>query len=331
MAVAAPLAASRLAPSPTGPLHVGNACTFLVNWALARKLGWRLHLRIEDLDTARVQAAATEAEVDLAWLGVDHDGPPVRQSDRMPLYHQAMEALAAAGLVYQSPHSRAEVREAAAALSAPHQPAGAPFPHTLRPPPGPAWGFARADVNHRLRVDPGDIAVQDQLHGLSTFHPAQSEGDFIVWTKSGYPAYQLAVVVDDAAQGVTDVVRGQDLLPSAALQTLIYRALGKPAPRWWHLPLVTDAAGQRLAKRAGSYSLTHLRQTGTPPERVVGLVAWWCGAQPSLQPMDAARLPAALHPSMLRVWAARAAHQPPSLTDPILEWLHTGSAPASSL
>ncbi|MBL9140490.1 MAG: hypothetical protein JNK53_01370, partial [Phycisphaerae bacterium] len=143
MSVALPTPASRLAPSPTGALHVGNACTFLVNWALARNLKWTLHLRLEDLDVDRVSAAghqANSAEADLAWLGIDHDGPAVRQRDRMQHYQRAMHTLARAGRVYASPHSRSEVREAATALSAPHddEPTRA-FPRTLRPPPGAAW------------------------------------------------------------------------------------------------------------------------------------------------------------------------------------------------
>ena len=131
---------SRIAPSPTGPLHLGNACTFLVNWALARNLGWRLVLRIEDLDQDRARAAGdTGTEESLRWLGIDHDDEVVRQSERLDSFARAMERLAAAGLIYESPHSRAEVREAAAALGAPHaDDAPARFPASLRPPPGPS-------------------------------------------------------------------------------------------------------------------------------------------------------------------------------------------------
>lgn len=315
--------ASRIAPSPTGPLHVGNACTFLINWALARNLGWTLHMRVEDLDVARVSAAGAEAEADLRWLGVDCDGGMVRQSQRMDLYERAMRALAAAGVVYQSPHSRSEVREAAEALSAPHAAASGAFPASLRPPPGVAWGFTRNDVNHRMRVDAETVEVGDELQGTCAFSPSRTDGDFIVWTKSGYPAYQLAVVVDDIAQGVTDVVRGEDLLPSAALQTLVYRALDAQPPRWWHLPLVLDAQGKRMAKRRSSESLATLRTAGVDPARVVGLTAWWCGAQPTLQPLSTQAFRSALTPSMLRTWCGRAALHPPTLTAANLEWLHS--------
>ncbi len=349
-------AASRLAPSPTGPLHLGNACTFLVNWALARKLGWQLHLRIEDLDEDRASAdSAQEIAATLAWLGIDHDGPAVRQRDRLGLYQEAMRTLAAAGMVYESPHSRSEVREAAAALHAPHderhaalgaqhashphqhttrppQSAGQPrasqaptttaFPRALRPSVGESWRFTDTALNHRFRVDPGTEAVHDQVAGAHSFDPARESGDFLVWTKGRVPAYQLAVVVDDAAQGVTDVVRGADLLPSAALQQLLYRALGHQPPRWWHLPLVLDAQGLRMAKRRGSSSLQALRAAGVDPARVVGLVAWWSGAQPRLEPISPETLRGLMDPSILQSWHARAKSAPPRADEEVLAWLH---------
>lgn len=322
--MAAPAACSRIAPSPTGPLHLGNACTFLVNWALARRMGWALVLRIEDLDADRT-AAGADADVAgiLEWIGIRCDGEPVRQRDRLPRYEDAMARLAAAGLVYESPHSRAEVREAAAALSAPHAgDARHAFPRTLRPADAAAWRFARRDVNHRFRVDDGAEPVHDEVCGDRPFEPARDEGDFIVWTKAGWPAYQLAVTVDDIAQGVTDVVRGDDLLPSAALQQRVHRALGAQPPRWWHLPLVVDAGGQRMAKRRGSAGLASLREAGVDPARIVGLVAWWIGAQPAPEPLDAARFPALVDGSILRAWHARAAVRPPTLDERSLAWLH---------
>lgn len=314
---------TRLAPSPTGPLHVGNACSFLVTWALARTLGWELLLRVEDLDDARArEESVRDIGESFAWLGIDHDGPAVHQRDRLDRYRAAMRALAAAGLVYESPHSRSEVREAAAALHAPHAPEANAFPATLRPPPGAAWGFAREEINHRLRVEPGAEPVEDQVAGARSFDCARETGDCIVWTKAGYPAYQLAVVVDDLAQGVSDVVRGDDLLPSAALQQRIWRALGAAPPRWWHLPLVLDAQSQRMAKRRGSESLRALREAGVDPARVVGLVAWWCGAQEVLAPMDPGRLRGRVDPSILRRWHERARTAPPRLDEATLAWLH---------
>jgi glutamyl-tRNA synthetase len=314
---------TRLAPSPTGPLHLGNACTFLVTWALARGLGWRLVLRIEDLDRDRAAAAGdTATEETLEWLGIDHDGPAVRQSARLDLFRDAMRRLAAAGLAYESPHSRSEVREAALALGAPHDAdAAPPFPASLRPPPGPAWRFAREDVNHRLRVDPGIERVLDEVAGARAFEPSREGGDFLVWTKAGFPSYQLAVTVDDADQGVTDVVRGDDLLPSAALQSILHRALGHRPPAWWHLPLVLDAEGRRMAKRDGALSLASLRAAGADPARVRGLVASWIGALGAPAPLDAARFRSLVTPDTLRAWHGRARSAPPRLEPRNAEWL----------
>ena len=315
---------TRLAPSPTGPLHLGNACSFLVAWAIARRHGWRVLLRIEDLDRDRARAAGSQdVPAQLAWLGMDFDGEPVVQSSRLAAYEDAMARLASQGVVYESPHSRTEVREAAAALGAPHaEDAHAAFPPSLRPAPGPAWGFARRDVNHRMRMAPGHERVDDRVAGLHDFEPERTEGDVIVWTKSGWPSYQLAVSVDDASQGVTDVIRGEDLLPSAAIQSRIHRALGGAPPRWWHLPLVVDGEGRRLAKRNGSLSLDALRGGGVDPARVRGLVAWWAGAIDAPGPVDAARLPALLDEPILRAWHARTRTAPNTVDDRALAWLH---------
>jgi glutamyl-tRNA synthetase len=316
-------ACSRIAPSPTGPLHLGNACTFLVNWALARNLGWRLVLRIEDLDRDRTRAAG-DADVEdlLAWLGIDHDGPVVRQSERLAAYEDAMSRLAAQGLVYESPHSRAEVREAARALSAPHAgDAPAPFPAALRPAGQDAWRFVRRDVNHRMRMDPGTERVDDQVAGTHAFDPAAAEGDCIVWTKAGHPAYQLAVTVDDLAQGVTDVVRGDDLLPSAAIQARIHRALAGTPPRWWHLPLVLDAGGARMAKRRGSRSLASLREAGATPDRIRGLVLAWIGARDAPAPASPAEFRAAVDVNILRAWQERSRSRPTVADDASHAWL----------
>lgn len=318
-----PARRTRLAPSPTGGLHLGNACTFLVTWALARNLGWELVLRIEDLDRERT-AAAGDAGIgeSLRWLGIDHDGEPVRQGDRLGAFLDAMRALADRGLVYPSPHSRTEVREAAAALAAPH--AGeraAAFPAALRPRDPAAWGFVDAAVNHRLRLDPGPVSVHDEVAGAHTFDPGLEHGDAIVWTKSGWPAYQLAVCVDDAWQGITDVVRGDDLLPSAALQATVHRALGSGVPRWWHLPLVHDADGTRLAKRRGSMTLPALRDAGVDPGKVRGLCACWLGALGAPGPLGADEFRALVSPPILREWHARARSAPARLEGRTVEWL----------
>lgn len=313
---------TRLAPSPTGPLHLGHALAFVGAWTLARRLGWRVILRLDDLDAARVRAGDADPTETLRWLGLDWDGEPVRQSSRMDRYVAAMERLADAGLVYRSPHSRSEVREAARALGAPHE-GEIPnrFPATLRPPAGAAWGFRDHMVNHRMRVDPGTVRVRDALLGEHVMEPEREHGDFLVWTKDGVPSYQLACTVDDLELGVSDVVRGHDLLASASLQQGIAAALGRPHPNWWHLPLVRDAGGRRLAKRDGAEGLPGLRAAGVAAERVRGLVGWWLGIHP-LEPASPQALVAGCLPERL----AQAARDgitatPPSVKPAIMDWL----------
>jgi len=320
------LGVSRLAPSPSGPLHLGNACTFLVNWALARRLGWRLLLRIEDLDQPRARLDA-EASIlrSLAWLGIDHDGAGERQSLRGGAYERAMEALARDGFVFESPHSRAQVRaaggdEEALPSSAPHAGAAAAFPRSLRPAERAAWRFVDRRVNHRFRVPDQPVVVDDQVLGRHSIDLAREMGDFIVWSKAGVAGYQLAVVVDDAESGVTDVVRGADLLPSAAAQQCVLSALGHPIPRWWHLPLVVDDEGRRLSKRDGDLSLESLQSRGVEAERVIGLFAHWIGLSPAPLELDAAAFRDACDPERVRAWAKAA---PPRLGVAELEWLHT--------
>jgi glutamyl-tRNA synthetase len=278
---------SRLAPSPTGALHLGNARTFLVNWALARRHGWTLLLRVEDLDGPRVKSDAERQTLEiLAWLGLDHDGPVARQSADLAPYRAALDRLAQSGAVYRCALTR---REIAAAASAPHGDEHEQyFPRELRP-SDPTRFIVDGEVsNYRLVVDDEPVTFDDELAGGCAFTPGRETGDFVVWTRRGVPAYQLAVVVDDAGQRVTDVVRGDDLLPSTARQLLIYRALELTAPRWWHLPLVVGPDGRRLAKRHGDTRLTRYRDAGVRPERVVGLLARWCGASEGREELDAA-------------------------------------------
>jgi glutamyl-tRNA synthetase len=284
---------TRLAPSPTGALHLGNARTFLITWALARTLGWALILRIEDLDTPRVKPGAIDALTDtLRWLGLDWDPPthgppdkPLIQSRDLAPYRAAMRALAARGLAYPCELTRAQVE---AAASAPQEGAhDVPFPAHLRPPlAGTPLDFdqiqsaalaARGEpANWRFLCPAGPVPVHDRIAGHRAFDPSAIVGDFVLWTKRDQPSYQLAVVVDDHRQGVTHVVRGDDLLDSAARQTLLYRALSlAPLPDHCHLPLVLGPDGRRLAKRHGDTRLDHYRAAGVPPDAVVGLLAHW--------------------------------------------------------
>lgn len=313
---------TRLAPSPTGTLHLGNALTFVVNWALARRLGWRVVLRIEDLDRSRVrEGAADEAVAVLGWLGLDWDDGPIKQSDDLSPYRQALEQLRAAGLLYPCDATRKEIAESA---SAPHTSDGQTrYPGINRPPAGPLAEASREvrDVlgddafAWRVMVPDGEVAFVDEVLGPQSVNVQQQVGDFALATKAGLPAYQLAVVVDDARQGVTDVVRGDDLLMSTPRQIVLYRLLGLEAvPRYWHLPLVTGADGRRMAKRHDSVRLTTHMEAGIPGERIVGLLAKWAGLTDQRQPMSPRDFAARLDPDRL-------GYDPPAYTDEDEQWL----------
>lgn len=283
-----PTATSRLAPSPTGALHLGNARTFLVNWALARTRGWRIVLRMEDLDGPRIKPGAeTETSELLAWMGLDWAGPPLTQSDDLSPYREAMQHLCGTGQVFPCALSRGEIRSAS---SAPQEGAtDSAYPTSLRPGnAGSSIAFLEEDHNYRFLVPDTTVVINDQFAGNHAFDLAGTTGDFVTWTRRATPAYQLSVVVDDIRQDVTDVVRGDDLLESAARQTLIYNALGHPPPRWWHLPLVLGPDGHRLAKRHGDTRLSAFRRLGMTAPRLIGLLATWCGCSPPLQEMTMA-------------------------------------------
>jgi len=264
---------TRLAPSPTGALHLGNARTFIVNWILARRYGWRIVMRVEDLDGPRVRPEAIDQTLDtLRWLGLDWDGEATIQSQDLDPHAGAMDTLARAALAYPCELTRAEI---AAAASAPHAgdavPAAVTRPRPLRP-----STFDNHETNWRFVTPTAPVEVDDVLVGHASLLPAEEAGDFVIWTKRGMPAYQLAVVVDDARQGVTQVVRGDDLLASAGRQVLLYQALGlRPLPTYTHLPLVLGPDGRRLAKRHGDTRLTTYQEQGVPVERILGLLAHW--------------------------------------------------------
>ncbi|KAA0215911.1 MAG: tRNA glutamyl-Q(34) synthetase GluQRS [Leptolyngbya sp. PLA3] len=277
---------TRLAPSPTGALHLGNARTFLVNWALARQNGWGVILRIEDLDTPRVKPGSIEQTIDtLAWLGLDWDQGPLVQSHDLEPYRAAMRSLARRGLTYACELTRGQVE---AAASAPQEGVHeVRFPPQLRP-AARAGSFDREDTNWRFACPQAVVEFDDRFRGPTRVDPAAEVGDFVIWTRRGQPSYQLAVVVDDHRQGVTHVVRGDDLLGSAGRQLLLYRALGLgPEPAWCHLPLVRGSDGRRLAKRHGDTRLSAYRQRRVGPERVIGLMARWCGMVDRAEPMSA--------------------------------------------
>jgi len=269
----------RLAPTPTGHLHLGHARTFWVAQQRAQAQGGVLVLRIEDLDRDRCKPQYTlDLLEDLAWFGLrwqeglDLGGPyaPYRQQDRLDVYQRVWQQLNRLGVIYPSPHSR---RDVARALSAPHEgDREVILPPQLRPDRWPQVEQPGA-VNWRFRVPDGEtITFVDGNLGLRSFTAGQDFGDFIVWRRDGFPSYDLAVVADDQAMAISEVVRGEDLLLATAKQILLYRALGWPIPGFYHCPLVRDQAGRRLAKRDGVNSLRSLRQRGITPETLRQIV-----------------------------------------------------------
>lgn len=270
---------TRLAPSPTGGLHLGNAFSFVINWALARKHNWHIALRIEDLDDTRVKPGMTDETIALLrWLGLDWDSGPITQSADRARYADAMQTLAERARVYPCTLTRSQIDAAAGAPHAPdasHHPEGR-FDPSLRPAQLPT-AFDDTGTNWRLIVEPGEIAFTDTHMGPQRFDLDAIGGDFVVWTKRAAPSYQLAVVVDDAIAGVTRVVRGRDLLDSAARQLLLYRMLKlTPEPTYTHLPLIRTPDGRRLAKRDRDTRIDRYAGADAPPERVIGLIAYWC-------------------------------------------------------
>jgi glutamyl-tRNA synthetase len=265
----------RFAPSPTGPLHVGNLRTALAAWLLARRGGGRFVVRMEDLDLVTASREVEAAQLaELAAIGLDWDGPVVRQQERFDRYHDAIATLDAADLTYECFCSRREIREA---VAAPHGGEVA-YPGTCRE-LSAAERTARREVRPpalRLRA-PGDpITVEDELRGPFTAVP----DDVVLRRNDGVPAYNLAVVVDDAAQGISQVCRGDDLLASSPRQALLQDLLGLPRVTYAHVPLVVGDDGERLAKRHGAVTLEDLAPLD--PRRVVAALARSLGA-----PIDA--------------------------------------------
>lgn len=280
-------AIGRLAPSPTGAQHLGNARTYLIAWLSVRQRGGRVALRIEDIDSPRIKPdAAKQAVLDLRWLGLDWDEGPLVQSERLPLYHSALAQLQAKELVYPCTCTRSDVERAA---SAPHQEHEGPVY------PGTCAGRTVRDAEAlgdrpycwRFRLPDQTPAFVDGFRGPTHLDLRTCGGDFVVRKAESAPAYQLAVVVDDAAQGVTEVVRGDDLVPSTPRQLLLYEALGLPPPSFIHVPLVVGPDGRRLAKRHGDTRLSALRQAGVPAEMLLGLLAWSCGWIDRIEPIAA--------------------------------------------
>lgn len=268
----------RLAPSPTGLLHLGHARTFWIAAQRAAATGGELLLRNDDLDRDRCRPEFVEAmREDLAWLGLRWREPMISQSARLPAYRAALERLHAAGLVFPCTRSRRDVLDAA---GAPHEggvddepvyPAAFRPPAGTPPPPlGPSLG-----VNWRFRVPDGEeIVFNDGRLGRQAAVAGRDFGDFLVWRRDDTPSYQLACAVDDAEFGLTEVVRGEDLIRSTFRQILLLRALGGREPAYYHAPLLRDDRGTRLAKRHDALALRALRAAGrTPDELIAGFAA----------------------------------------------------------
>lgn len=276
----------RFAPTPSGMLHLGNAFTALAAWLQMRQAGGEFVLRVEDIDIARSRAELAERQLDdLRWLGIDWDegprvgGPyaPYVQSERLPLYEAALAKLEAAGRLYPCYCSRADL---ALIASAPHglSSEGAAYPGICRhltPEERAAKGASKTPAMRFLMAE-RPIAFRDGWMGDVVFE-GEALGDFVAKRADGMFSYQLAVTVDDAAMGITDVLRGADLLDSTPRQLALYEALGLAAPSFAHVPLIVDAAGERLSKRDKSLTLASLRDGGTAPQRLVGALACAAG------------------------------------------------------
>ena len=279
------MTAGRYAPSPSGRMHLGNLMCCLLAWLSAKSKGGQVLLRIEDLDAVRCPRVYADAiQDDLAWLGLAADGPTptVYQSERSEIYQQYYDILLKKGLIYPCFCSRSQLH----AASAPHRSDGqVVYAGTCR-------GLSDAEVARRsltrapafrVRVPDEEIAFTDGHLGRYAENLARDCGDFYLRRADGVFAYQLAVVVDDALMGVTEVVRGSDLLSSTPRQLWLYRELGLTATQFYHLPLLLAPDGRRLSKRDGDQSLENLRARYTPQE-IIGKLAYVCGLQDTPAP-----------------------------------------------
>lgn len=271
----------RFAPSPTGRMHLGNIYSALLSWLSARKQGGRFVLRIEDIDRQRSREEfALQIEDDLRWLGLDWDERYV-QSTRGDIYERYLERLAALHLTYPCYCTRADIM----ATQAPHESDGrVVYKGTCRPGNISADRIPARPGAIRIIVPDEDITFSDIHYGRQTVNLSRHCGDFILRRADGAWAYQLAVVVDDALMGITEVVRGRDLLLSVPQQLYLFRLLGLTPPSYAHIPLLCNEAGQRLSKRDRSLDMGALRQRFSP-EEIVGFLAYHAGLLPRPEPV----------------------------------------------
>ncbi len=286
----------RYAPSPSGPLHLGNARTALLAWLQARLAGGRFVMRMEDLDRPRMRpGCAAQIIDDLRWMGLDWDeGPdvggktgPYEQSARDSIYAAALSRLQDAHTIFPCFCSRKDIQQAA---SAPHGSDGPIYPGTCREQELAFGKNGRRSATLRYRVGAGRIEVKDVVTDSIIQDLSHDVGDFVVRRSDGVFAYQFAVVIDDALMGVTDVVRGVDLRESTPRQLALLSALDLPAPHYWHVPLMTDDNGNRMSKRDGSESVGMFRTRGGKPAELVGQLAASVGLCPLETPVSAQEL-----------------------------------------
>lgn len=294
----------RLAPSPTGAQHLGNARTYLIAWLAARALGGRVLLRIEDIDSPRIKPWAIQQSMDdLSWLGLDWDDGPDKQSlaslskaiaytqtSRLERYREGLESLKVADLVYPCTCTRTDIEQAA---SAPHRLEGdAAWLDGPVYPGNCSWRSADCSgicestpFAWRFRCYPGVMQWSDGFCGPQSLDASKMLGDFVVGKKDGWPAYQLAVVMDDHDMDVSMVVRGNDLIPSTYRQAMLYRFFGWAPPQFFHVPLVVGVDGKRLAKRHGDTRLATFRDQGIDPREIIGWLALGCGWISTFKPL----------------------------------------------
>jgi glutamyl-tRNA synthetase len=262
----------RIAPTPTGDLHLGHAHTFSRAWGRARDAGGRILMRIEDLDTGRCKPVFTRHTLeDLEWLGLDWDGEVELQSACPERYLDVWRQLKQTGWIYPCSRTRKDLRALPQPEEGDEQDREPIVPLEWRPDPSAADAYDQPDgLTWRFRIPEGEvIRFSDVRKGDQAFTAGKEFGDFSVWRRDGIPSYELSVVVDDIRQGITEVVRGEDLLMSTARQLLLYRALGAEPPAWCHVDLVRDQNGRRLAKRFHSLSIRTLREKGLSPQEVL--------------------------------------------------------------
>ena len=264
----------RFAPSPSGRMHLGNAFSALLAWLSAKSQGGQIVLRIEDLDPSRSRSAYADAIMDdFLWLGLKWDARAENQSLRGRAYDEALERLKEKNLIYPCFCSRDQLH----AASAPHASDGRViYPGTCRNLTAAQRAAIRKPGCLRVKAPDAVISFEDGLQGRQSLNLHQEWGDFIVRRADSVAAYQLAVVVDDAANGVTEVVRGRDLLSSTPAQLWLYGALSLKPPRFFHVPMLMSTEGRRLSKRDRDMDLGELRKR-LPPEKVVGLLAHLAG------------------------------------------------------